>query len=116
MNGIGDYDDLFLGISDQEALLQKLNQLQGCTESNPISLANYQMNPNESALRIAEILKILQKNKQTIPDICCLHCPKLRRLIMKNSKLLDEFLKCKNDDTEHKHHVRYEVILVYEKF
>eukprot|EP00826_Nyctotherus_ovalis_P056609 TRINITY_DN7680_c0_g2_i1.p1 TRINITY_DN7680_c0_g2~~TRINITY_DN7680_c0_g2_i1.p1 ORF type:complete len:132 (+),score=16.95 TRINITY_DN7680_c0_g2_i1:281-676(+) len=83
--------------------MKKLCELQERVKMNPVVLQKWKLANDDSYLRVAEILEILQKNKIKLPDICCLHCPKLRRLLMKNSEFLNMSLQDLNENRSHKH-------------
>jgi len=108
LNGIEESDE-FLGISDQELLFKKLYELQKVEGMSPLLLEKRQAS-NDSYLRVTEILENLQKNKQPIPDICCLHSPKLKRSLMKNSEFLNTNLQDINQEHSHKQHNDFMVI------
>jgi hypothetical protein len=108
LNGIEESNG-FLGITNQELLFKKLYELQKAEGMSPTVLEKWQA-ANDSYLRVAEILELLQKNKNPIPDICCFHSPKLKRLLMKDGKFLHESLQDLNKDHTHKQHDSFMVL------
>lgn len=96
-----------------ELLAKRLNELQGCVGISHTSLPKCQLPHDDSEFRVSEIIAILQKHKQAIPDICCLHSPKLRRLLMKNSKFLNESLEDVRAGHSHKEPLDFMVFFFF---
>jgi len=116
--------DFYLGESDKEILLKKLNQIKNNTGNDVIE--EYKSMATNRKLKASELIELLRKSKEPIPDICCFHCPKLRRFFMKNNKSFDfqdltqedEFQTTsievnKNSKDEYKNEVKYSMRPIY---
>jgi hypothetical protein len=79
-----DYNDhSFLGIADKRRLIQKLNELKGCSSTEHLlyTPSHDYMNPSLENLGL-----VLQKNKNRAAY--CLHCPRVRRMLLNDKKWL----------------------------
>jgi len=76
-------DQLFLGLADQELLIQKLSELKGCNDTEHLldTLPRNNMNPS-----LEDLEPVLRKNKNK--RHYCLHCPRVRRMLLHGNKWL----------------------------
>lgn len=109
--------DLFLGIEDKNALIQRYYELQGNTDLSSMEELKNQHCHYKVDLRISEIIAFLKKNNQEIPNICCFHCPRLMRILRKDNNLIDEYIKRQSEDDSNQkcHDVFYSLIVVFKE-
>lgn len=75
--------------SARDKLLRKLNEIKSHANDlsgEHIDFDEYGTSVADEKLKVSEIVELLRKNQKPIPDICCFHCPRLRKSLVRTSK------------------------------
>eukprot|EP00826_Nyctotherus_ovalis_P024444 TRINITY_DN18909_c0_g1_i1.p1 TRINITY_DN18909_c0_g1~~TRINITY_DN18909_c0_g1_i1.p1 ORF type:complete len:239 (-),score=47.62 TRINITY_DN18909_c0_g1_i1:13-729(-) len=83
------YEYSYFENSAKDDLVQKLAEMKNFTGNEYIDLEKYKHSVTDEYLRVSEIIEQLRKAKKPVPDVCCFHCPRARRSLMKNDKFIN---------------------------